>query len=184
MVLMFSSCGKRENTQYLSLLQKQNTQLKNLKILSKLQHAGEGSKLNDVYVYDAQGDSLKFSNLLDDTNRIIFFFSEYSCSSCYLPFLKKMTEMYEELKDKVIIVAGFENKRDFKIYKKDIKTPFAIYRTRSNFDIFPDYNDYSLAFLINKNMIIDNLIIIDQSNKEYIDDYLLIMNRRTCPPQK
>lgn len=50
MALVFSSCGKKENTQYLSLLQKQNTQLQNLKILSKLQHAGEGSKLNDVYI--------------------------------------------------------------------------------------------------------------------------------------
>lgn len=93
--------------------------------------------MNDIYVYDVQGDSIHFSDLLDDTNKIVFFYSEYSCSSCYLPFMKKMTEMYDELKDKVIIVAGFGNKRDFKIYMKDVKIPFSIYRTNTNFNIFP-----------------------------------------------
>ena len=178
-ILAFSSCKKKESTQYLSIVQKQNTQLENLKTLSKLQYAGEGNKVNDIYVYDVQGDSLHFSDLLDDTDKIIFFFSEYSCSSCYLPFMKKMTAMYEELKDKVIIIAGFGNKRDFKIYMEDVKIPFSTYRTKTNFNIFPEYNDYSLAFLTNRNMVIDNLMIIDQSNKGYIDDYLMIMNKKT-----
>lgn len=177
--LSSTSCKKKENVQYLSVLQKQKIQLENLKTISKLQYAGEGTNLNDIYVYDVQGDSIHFSDLLDDTNKIVFFYSEYSCSSCYLPFIKKMTEMYDELKDKVIIVAGFGNKRDFKIYMEDVKIPFFTYRANTNFNIFPEYNDYPLVFLMNKNMVIDNLMIIDQSNKGYIDDYLMIMNKKT-----
>ncbi len=183
-IFSFSSCNKKENAQYISLLQRQNTRLENLKTLSKLQHAGEGEVLKDIYVYDGDGDSIHFSRLLDDTKKIVFFFSEYSCSSCYTPFMKKMTEMYEELKDKVIIVAGVESKRDFKIYMEDKKIPFAVYRTSKNFNIFPEFNDYSLVFLISRNMVIDNLMIIDQSNKEYIDNYLLIMNKKTVQNQK
>lgn len=175
-MLLFVSCKEKSN--YLSMLQRKNSQLENLKILSKLQHAGEGEILKDIYIYKVQDDSICFSQLLNDFDNIVFFFSEYSCSSCYIPFMKKLTEMYEELKDKVIIVAGFESERDFKIYMEDKNFPFTIYRTRKNFSIFPEYNDYPLAFLTNKNMVIDNLMIIDQSNKEHIDDYLSIINKK------
>lgn len=175
-IVGFSSCKDQQSTKYASQLQRQTTQLENLRILSQLQHSGEGNRLENIYMYDMQGDSIRFSQVLDETDKIVFFFSENGCSSCYTPFLEKITTMRDELKDKLIVVAGFENRRDLKIYLEDKDIPFEKYRVKANFNIFPEYNDYSLAFLINKNMVIDNLMIIDQSNKGYIDDYLQIIN--------
>lgn len=181
-ILLFLSCEGKKNIQDVSLLQRQTKQLENLKTLSKLQHLGEGKRLEDIYVYDMQGDSVRFSQLFAETDKIVFFFSEYGCSSCYIPFLKKITAMQNELKDKLVVIAGFESKRDFKIYMEDKDIPFEKYRVKTNFNIFPEYNDYSLAFLTNKNRVVDNLMIIDQSNKAYIDDYLQIVNIKCGRP--
>lgn len=177
MLLGFTSC--KEKVDLFTIMQRQNVKFENLKILSKLQRVGEGEILKDIYVHSIKGDSMQFSQLLNDSEKIVFFFSEYSCSSCYLLFMEKIIEMYEELKDKIVIIAGFESKRDFKIYMENKDIPFAIYRTKTNFNIFPEYNDYPLIFLTNRNLTIDNLMIIDQSNEEYIDDYLMVINKKS-----
>lgn len=160
---------------YIALLQKQNAQLGNLKILSKLQHAGEGMQLKDICLYRESGDSLQINQIFGTTRKIIFFFSELGCASCYMPFLENAIGRQDALKEKLVIVAGFENQKDFKIYMQDRNIPFEIFRIRTNFNIFPEYNDYALAFLSDKNCVVDNLFIIDSSNVGYVDDYLQIV---------
>ena len=68
--------------------------------------------------------------------------------------------------------------QDFKIFKNEHKIEVPVYLIKTNLGLYPEYNDYALAFLISERMIIDNLMIIDYSNRNYIDDYLAILESK------
>lgn len=180
--LVFLYYGKQRNHQENSNIERQQRLLEqrvdNLRILSKLQHYGEGKSIKDIYLYTLNKDSVLFSRLIGNENKLVFYFSEFGCSSCYLPFLQKLSKIDKKLKNSTIIIADFNSARDFKIFKNEHKIEVPVYRIKTNLGLYPEYNDYALAFLISERMIIDNLMIIDYSNRNYIDDYLAILESK------
>lgn len=50
---VFCSCGQGESaeTKYMQKLEQQDVELENLRILSKLQHYGEGKTIKNVYLH-------------------------------------------------------------------------------------------------------------------------------------
>lgn len=123
--LVFLYYGKQRNHQENSNIERQQKLLEqrvdNLQILSKLQHYGEGKSIRDIYLYTLNKDSVLFSRLIGNENKLVFYFSEFGCSSCYLPFLQKLSKIDKKLKNSTIIIAGFNSARDFKIFKNEHK---------------------------------------------------------------
>lgn len=148
----------------------------NLKELSKLQYYGEGKQIKNIPIYTLNGDTVNLRQLLNESKFVVYF-SEYGCSFCYSPFLNYLKD-YPLLEEKMIILAGFENQRDFKIYIENFEFHCPIYRVNTNLNIYPDYNDYALACIISKDMVINNLLLLDKSNKEYMEDYLRITEQK------
>lgn len=74
--LVFLYYGKQRNHQENSNIERQQRLLEqrvdNLRILSKLQHYGEGKSIRDIYLYTLNKDSVLFSRLIGNENKLGF----------------------------------------------------------------------------------------------------------------
>lgn len=153
--------------------------LENITIISKLQHYAEGKKIEDCMLYKQDGDSLHLSSLCSDKKKLVYFFAEQSCAVCYIPFLEKLQKAAEIVgKENIILLAKFDKNRNLKAFIQDNKVISEVYRMEGHLNIYPEYNDYALAFLLSKDMQIENVIITDKSNVELSNDYLKIIQKR------
>lgn len=153
--------------------------LENITIISKLQHYAEGKKIPDCLLYRLEGDSLYLSSLCSNKKKLVYFFAEQSCAVCYLPFLEKLQEMSNVIgKENIILLAKFDKNRNLKAFIQDNKVTQEVYRLDRDLNIYPEYNDYALAFLLSQDMLIENVIITDKSNVELTNDYLKIIQQR------
>lgn len=109
-LLIFCSCGKSKESkeECREKLKQQEVQLENLRILSKLQHYGEGKRINNVFLYLGKEDSISLEKTIGCDEKFVFYFSQYSCSSCYQPFWNKVLKYKNEWKEKMVILAFFE----------------------------------------------------------------------------
>ena len=57
-------------------------------------------QLKDICLYRESGDSLQINQIFGTTRKIIFFFSELGCASCYMPFLENAIGRQDALKEK------------------------------------------------------------------------------------
>ena len=157
--------------------------LENISIISKLQHYAEGSHLENYTLYTTTDDSCKLQDLCC-SKKLVYYFSEQGCKSCYLPFLKKLNDLSDMLgKDNVVIICKFTKKRAFHLFIQDLdfKLTPNVYWSKCDLKIFPEYNDYALAFWLSSDLIIDNVCITDKSNVELSSDYLkIIENINSC----
>ena len=176
-VLALCSCGKRnlsedKNTQK---LEQQDVKLENLRILSKLQHYGEGKTIKNVFLFLDKGDSIPLRQVIGDDEKIVFYFSQYGCTSCYQPFWDKVLEQNNKWKNDMLILAFFENGKDFKMFMNERSSNIPVYRINEGLQLFPDYDDYSYVFKTTSSLIVDNLFVLSHSNVEYMDDYLFMV---------
>lgn len=153
--------------------------LENITIISKLQHYAEGLKISDCNVYKQNGDTLSLRDLCSERRKLFYFFSEQSCAVCYIHFLKKLKNVADIVgKENVILLAKFDKNRSLKAFIKENNITQDIYRMDVDLNIYPEYNDYALAFLLSKDMQIENVIITDKSNVDLSNDYLKIIQQR------
>lgn len=153
--------------------------LENITIMSKLQHYAEGRKIVDCTIYKQNEDSLSLSDLCSERKKLFYFFSEQSCAICYIPFLEKLKDIAEVVgKENIILLAKFDKNRSLKAFAEENNITQDIYRMDVDLNIYPEYNDYALAFLLTHNMQIENVIITDKSNVELSNDYLKIIQQR------
>ena len=153
--------------------------IENLTIISKLQYMAEGRKISDLILYEVNKDSTNLNSLLSQKGKLVFFFSEQSCSICFLPFLKKLEKLSNIIgEDNIIVMGKFSNNRSFKTFLIDNNIKQKIYRVNRDLDIFHEYNDYAMAFILSKDMVIDKFIIIDKTNVSLSDNYIEIIKKR------
>ena len=99
----------------------------------QMQYANNGYQLNDFLLTNITGSTLKLSNLLDDHYKIIFRFSYLHCSSCVEFELKNIIEIAERMpKDRIIIIAEYDNKRGFSAFTKAHNITLPIYFLSEN----------------------------------------------------
>lgn len=153
--------------------------LENITIISKLQHYAEGQKIMDRLIFKQEGDSVLLSSLCSDKKKLVYFFAEQSCAVCYIPFLEKLQRMADVVgKENVILLAKFDKSRNLKAFIQENKITLDVYRMEEDLNIYPEYNDYALAFLLSRDMLIENIIITDKSNVELSNDYLKIVQHK------
>lgn len=153
--------------------------LENITIISKLQHYAEGQIITDCTIYKQNGDTLYLSDLCSDRRKLVYFFSEQSCATCYIPFLEKLNKIAGVIgKENVILLAKFDKSRSLKTFALENNITLEMYRMDMDLNIYPEYNDYAMAFLLSRDMKIENVIITDKSNVELSNDYLKIIQQR------
>ena len=153
--------------------------VENLAVISKLQYFAEGKKIDNCMLYKENKDSLHLLDLLSDKPKLVYFFSEQSCTVCSHPFLKKIVNLSEKIgKENVLIVGKFLNHRNYKSFLQDNIIEHEIYRIGCDLNLFPEYNDYAMAFLLSNNRIIDKLIIVDKTNVLLSDNYIKLIEKQ------
>lgn len=178
--VFFCSCGQRESAEskYIQKLEQQDAKLENLRILSKLQHYGEGKTIRNVYLHLGKEDSVPLKQMIGE-EKIIFYFSQYGCSSCYQPFWDKVLEQKDKWGKDMLILAFFENGKDFKMFMNEKSDGIPVYRINEGLQLFPDYEDYSYVFKTSSSLVVDNLFVLSHSNVEYMDDYLSVVSSKS-----
>lgn len=173
----------KECNNEIEVLQKENINqsflLENISVISRLQHYAEGDTLDNYILYTLDGDSCWIKDLCIK-KKIVYYFSEQSCQICYLPFLKKINDLSKKIgRENILVIGKFSKKRSFQLFLQDLdfKIDIDIFRTVKDFNIYPEYNDYAQAFLLKKDLVIDNICITDKSNKEQSDNYLKIIEK-------
>ena len=167
---------KQEAANHLFKSDQQLQILENVKVLSKMQHYIERKPLGNLVLYKMVNDSLFLNDILDEDNKLFFFFSCKGCAPCYEPFLKKLDELAKEVgSDRIVVLAEFFNNRDLKSFWS--YNNLNVYRINSDLKVFPSKSSYALAFLLNKDRFIENVIIVDKSNIQLTDDYLKVINK-------
>lgn len=179
--MSFCSCGQRESAEskYIQKLELQDVKLENLRILSKLQHYGEGKTIKNVYLHLGKEDSVPLKQMIGEEEKIIFYFSQYGCSSCYQPFWNKVLEQKDKWGKDMLILAFFENGKDFKMFMNEKSDGIPVYRINEGLQLFPDYEDYSYVFKTSSSLVVDNLFVLSHSNVEYMDDYLSVVSPKS-----
>lgn len=175
------SCGQGESaeTKYMQKLELQDVKLENLRILSKLQHYGEGKTIKNVYLHLGKGDSIPLKQIIGEEEKVVFYFSQYGCSSCYQPFWDKVLEQKDKWGKDILILAFFENGKDFKMFMNERSDGIPVYRINEGLQLFSDYDDYSYVFRTSSSLVVDNLFVLSHSNVEYMDDYLSVVSPKS-----
>lgn len=128
----------------------------------QMQYANNGNQLNDFSLTDTAGSKLKLSELLDNHYKIIFRFSYLHCSSCVKFELKNIIEIAQKIpKDKIIIIAEYDNKRGFNAFTKAHNVTLPIYFLNENEHADNILQDENIPYvcLMNKQMKIEHLFI-------------------------
>mgnify|MGYP000018399253 FL=1 len=171
---------KNQNEELQNLNAEQSYVLENITILSKLQHFAEGHNLENYTLYTTDGDSCELKDVCKG-EKLIYYFSEQGCQVCYQPFLKKLVELSKKIgKEHIVVIGKFEERRSFKLFLQNL-TPnndLTIYQTKTELNIYPEYNEYALAFQVTKDLAINNICITDKSNTELSADYLKLIEKK------
>lgn len=153
--------------------------LENITIIAKLQHYAEGKVFDDFEIQTIEGERVHLSDLAAGQKKLIYYISERGCSMCYKPFLHKLSLLVDEMgNDKIIVLAMFNKSRALKAFLQNEKVGLTIYRITEEPAVYPESNDYSFAFMLTKDMSLENVHITDKSNQPLSDDYLSIMQKR------
>ena len=83
-------------------------------------------------------------------------------------------------KEHIVVIGKFEERRSFKLFLQDLTSnnDLTIYQTKTEFNIYPEYNEYALAFQVTKDLAINNICITDKSNTELSADYLKLIEKK------
>lgn len=168
-----------ELTELQGVMADQSYELENITVISKLQHYAEGRSVDNYTLYSVDGDSCKLQDVCKE-KKLVYYLSEQGCQICYLPFLEKLNDLADEIgKENIVVIAKFSEKRAFKLFLQDLDFEMkpAVYQSRTDFDIYPEYNDYAMAFLLAKDLVIDNICITDKSNTKLSGDYLKLIEK-------
>ncbi|MBE6301160.1 MAG: hypothetical protein E7085_04800 [Parabacteroides distasonis] len=172
----------KEKNQQIEKLQELDAEkqyvIENLAVISKLQYFAEGKIVKDILLYKENKDSISLGKLLSENPKLIYYFSEQSCTVCSLPFLKKVSELAGRIgKEQVIVIGKFQNHRSYQSFLQENAIGLEVFRIDRDLDIFPEYNDYAMAFMLSDNRIIDKLIIVDKTNVLLSDNYLKLVEK-------
>ena len=128
----------------------------------QMQYANNEYSLNDFSLSDTSDTKINLSELLDDNYKIIFRFSYLHCSSCVEFELKNVMKIAQRIpKDRIIIIAEYDNKRGFTAFIKAHNITLPIYFLNENEHANNILQNENIPYvcLMNKQMKIEHLFI-------------------------
>ena len=130
---------------------------------------------NEFLVTDELSTNKNLLELIDNT-KIVFRFSVHNCESCINAHINLVASMIKKYgQEKFIVIGGFGNRRQLKIFKEEYKIDFPIYTSTH---LIKGVDGYSIPyyFVLSKNGEIDMLHITDKANFDFTKEYFKIVN--------
>lgn len=146
----------------------------NSAILSKMQYYIEGKMLENIDLEKwTSGEKVKLYDVLTNRAKLVFYISEEGCTSCYIPYLKKISLLAEKYNNgEILLFAYFKDKRTLKSLLIENQISLDVYRMHAELSLFPKDNSYPILFLLSNNNCIDNAFVADKSNLDLANLYL------------
>lgn len=144
---------------------------------SKLQYHAENQEVKNIALYDKDNKKVFISDILSNHSKLIYYYSETGCSSCFEPFLYKLDSITNLIgKDNIIVISDYANYRTFKASVNDKFKHINIYRITQKLDMIKTHdNDYAYAFLMKSDRKAHKVIITDKINTDFTDEYISYM---------
>ncbi len=138
----------------------------------RMQISVEGEHLDNVAITNLPGENDMLKNLFSDEYKLVYFFPEKGCPSCYEPFLLKLLEMRDSIgKENIVLITDF-NLRSLKSFWVDKDSEMFPFRLSRNWGIPQTEPAFAYAFLLNKDMVVRKIIITDKINVDFCSEYL------------
>jgi hypothetical protein len=125
-----------------------------------------GLLMPEIVAYNGT-NKLPLLSLLKSSNLLIYRYSDIHCNTCVETELESLQKYFDSKLGQIIILASYDNEKDFMLFKKLNKIKIPIYRIAHNaIDWTPEKLDMPYYFVLHSNGRVSNFYI---SNREYID---------------
>ena len=147
-----------------------------LKFKDKEIYINNGAMLSpDLTLFDANGASVKLSEIIDDntnTPKLIIRYSAMACDICLDEELKIIQEFLAKLgKENIKILASNHNVRSLIVKKNNLSIDLPIYRIEDTGIAFEKNHTNLFVFMIDKNYIVNDFFIPEKTMPELSKDY-------------
>lgn len=130
----------------------------------------------DFTIYDNENKSLLLSNLLSPEYKLVFKFSSLHCISCIESILKEIKKLDNHiLKERLLIIGSFENKRAVESFKKKYNVEFPMYFIKNNKEEISGIEDRPYIYLMNNKMTVDYLLYPVKETPILLQQYLKVI---------
>ena len=134
----------------------------------------DGRSLCNLELVDENGNKGKLShNLVVNTNKLVFFFSDKNCITCIDSALYHLNNWSDSIgMDNIIVIVSYENSYRLNVLRKLKKIQFPIYNVyKQNMDRYDLERDFPFFFVLTIDLSLQNLFIADKSLSEITDNY-------------
>ncbi len=126
---------------------------------------------------DEKFDTLFLSSLINSP-KLVFFFNEYSCMPCVDKSVAILDKSIDEIGKKNIIILSYYGKpRDMYLFSHANKIEIPIYNLLKPLNVTLSNIDIPYIFTTKKDLKINNLLLIDQSQLELVESYISILTK-------
>lgn len=133
----------------------------------------EYAKINPNFQITTLDNNKKKIKDITGSGKLVFYFSEKYCSLCYKTIIKKINHYSDSTRTQnIIVLAEFENLRNFHFFLKDTKIKIPIYYTQKQLNIKATEAKQPFFFVLDKAYEAKYLFIPDKKYDKYIEDYL------------
>lgn len=134
----------------------------------------DGRSLCNLECVDENGYKGKLShNLVVNTDKLVFFFSDKNCITCIDSALYHLNNWSNSIGlDNIIVIVLYEDSYRLNVLRKIKKIQFPIYNIcKQNIDRYDLEKDFPFFFVLTKDLSMHNLFIADKSLSEITDKY-------------
>lgn len=131
--------------------------------------------LGEQILIDKHLDSLQLSQVID-TPQLIFFFNEYSCMPCVDKVIAILLSKLEDVGEgNIIILSHYNQLRDMYLFSQVNKLEVPIFNMTSKIEIPAAALDIPFVFTTDKDLKVNNLLLVDQSLLDLVESYIEIL---------
>lgn len=129
-------------------------------------------------IIDEKFDTLFLSQLIDSP-KLIFFFNEYSCMPCVNEAIVILNRKIKEVgKENIVILSYYNQPRDMYLFSRVNKLDIPICNLTSKLNVPTATTDIPFFFTTNKDLKVNNLLLIDPSLPELVENYISILVKK------
>jgi hypothetical protein len=179
LLLLYNLNRRNDEINYLgnSIELLQNTKELNILLKSNclLQHIDEGKAVNNVDLLNINGTKTCFKDVVSNSPKLVLYFSEKGCVTCIDNTIKLIKNYASKIsKSNLIVIASFENVREFKLFTYEIEYDTFLLRGQN---LGLDIENFQIPFIfyVDNNMFVRNLFIPSKEIHEISINYLDIM---------
>jgi len=127
---------------------------------------------NNLEVVDEKFDTLSLKKIID-SDKLVFYYEEFNCMPCVEETMSLLNNKIDKIgRDKAIILTCYEQPRELYLFSHINNIEIPIYNLKSKLNIPAVTINTPFLFTINNDLKINNLMLVDHTSPELVNEYL------------